>query len=147
MILLAAFLVFVLDRITKVLALNFLSGSGSVNVLPGIFHLTLVFNNGTAFGLLKGRNNFFILVSILIVCAILFYIWKYRIKDTALSFAAGLILGGAAGNLFDRIRFASVIDFLDFRVWPVFNVADSCVTAGILLLAWKALGKKCTRSS
>ncbi|MCX5686042.1 MAG: signal peptidase II [Candidatus Omnitrophica bacterium] len=147
MIFVVAFLVFVLDRITKVLALIFLSGGGSVKVLPGIFHLTLVFNNGAAFGLLKGRNDFFILISILIVCAILFYIWKYRTRDTALLFAAGLILGGAAGNLFDRIRFANVIDFLDFRVWPVFNVADSCVTAGILLLAWKALGKKCTPSS
>ncbi|MFH0763756.1 MAG: signal peptidase II [Candidatus Omnitrophota bacterium] len=135
MIFAAAFLVFVLDRITKVLALNFLSGAGSVKVLPGIFHLTLVFNNGTAFGLLKGRNNFFILISILIVCAILFCIWKYRIKDTALELAAGLVLGGAAGNLFDRIRFANVIDFLDFRIWPVFNFADSCITTGITILA------------
>lgn len=147
MIFVVVFLVFVLDRITKVLALNFLSGEGSVKILPGIFHLTLVFNNGTVFGLLKGRNNFFILISILVVCAILFYIRKYEIRDTVLRFAAGLIIGGAAGNLFDRIRFANVIDFLDFRIWPVFNVADSCITAGMLLLAWKVLGKKCTPSS
>jgi len=64
-----------------------------------------------------------------------------------LSLAAGLILGGALGNLFDRISFASVIDFIDFRIWPVFNVADSCITAGIFLVAWKLLRQKCTPSS
>ena len=146
MIFAAAFIVFVLDRITKVMALKLLSGSGSVKVVPDIFHLTLVFNNGTAFGLLKDQNTFFILTSFLIVAAILFYIWKKRIEDLALSFAAGLILGGAAGNLFDRINFGGVVDFLDFRIWPVFNVADSCITAGILLVAWKALRRKCTPS-
>lgn len=147
MIFALAFLVFVLDRITKIMALNLLSGGVSIKVLPGIFHLTLVFNNGTAFGLLRGRNTFFILISTLIICAILLYILKNRAKDITLSLAAGLILGGALGNLFDRINFASVIDFIDFRVWPVFNVADSCVTAGIFLVAWKLLRQKCTPSS
>ncbi|MDP3804357.1 MAG: signal peptidase II [Candidatus Omnitrophota bacterium] len=147
MIFVLAFLVFVLDRITKTLALSLLSGIGSMKVLPGIFHLTLVFNNGTAFGFAKGQNAVLILTSILIICAILLYIRKNRLKDITLSFAAGLILGGALGNLFDRISYASVIDFLDFRVWPVFNVADSCVTAGILLVAWKLLRQKCTPSS
>lgn len=50
--------------------------------------------------------------------------------------ALGLVLGGAAGNLLDRLRFGGVIDFLDFRVWPVFNLADSCITVGAVLMAW-----------
>lgn len=146
MIFAVGFLVFLVDRITKILALNYLSGS-SLKVLPGIFHLTLVFNNGAAFGLLKGWNTFFIVMSLLIIGAIFLYIRTARAKDVLLSFAAGLILGGAAGNLVDRIYFAGVVDFLDFRIWPVFNVADSCVTAGIFLLIWRELSKKCTPSS
>lgn len=54
----------------------------------------------------------------------------------------GLILGGAAGNLLDRVRFGAVIDFLDFRIWPVFNVADSCITIGAALMAWRLIRKR-----
>lgn len=126
--------VLILDRVTKFIASSRLSVGQSIAVLPGIFHVTLVLNKGSAFGLLKDQRIFFITISIFAVSFILVYMFRHKAMGLVLSSALGLILGGAAGNLIDRIRFGYVIDFLDFRVWPVFNVADSCITIGTLIL-------------
>jgi len=142
-----ALAVLALDRITKIIALGLLSPGDSISVIPGIFHITLVLNNGTAFGLFKGMNAFFILVSVTVIACIILYVWKNRPLGFVWSLIFGLILGGASGNLFDRIKFGRVIDFFDFRIWPVFNIADSCITIGMILLAWKILRHKCTQSS
>ncbi len=73
-------------------------------------------------------------------------IWDFfsRLNQYTLlkSFALGLVLGGAGGNLLDRVRFGYVVDFLDFRIWPVFNIADSAITAGIILLAYSVLKRR-----
>ncbi|MFA6141767.1 MAG: signal peptidase II [Candidatus Omnitrophota bacterium] len=142
-----ALAVLALDRVTKIMALSLLSPGDSISAIPGIFHLTLVLNNGTAFGLFKGMNAFFILISTAVITYIILYAWRNRPLGFAWSLILGFILGGASGNLFDRIKFGRVIDFLDFRIWPVFNVADSCITIGMILLAWKILRHKCTPSS
>ena len=84
MIFAVAAAVFLLDRIIKILAINFLSGPGSIKILPGIFHLTLVFNDGTAFGLFKGQNRFFIFIAVFIICAIVFYIQKTKPEDVVI---------------------------------------------------------------
>lgn len=147
MTVIVALAVLALDRITKIIAQSLLSPGDSVRIIPGIFHTTLVLNNGTAFGLFKGMNMIFILVSAAAIACIILYMRKNRPVGSVPSFAFGLILGGASGNLFDRIMFGHVIDFFDFRIWPVFNVADSCITIGIILLAWKILRHKCTQSS
>lgn len=144
MIFLASSIVFVLDRLTKALAASYMSYGQSIKVLPGIFHITFVLNTGTAFGLFKGQNLFFISVSIIIIIAILVYAFIVKIPHLAARLALGLILGGAAGNLFDRIRFGNVIDFLDFRIWPIFNIADSAITIGMLILVWIILRRRCT---
>jgi len=147
MILIVVFLVFIFDRITKILAINLLASGEPVNILPGIFNLTLVYNDGTAFGLFKGMNALFIAVAIAVILFIITYIIKNRIKDRVYLFTLGLVIGGAIGNLFDRIAFGCVVDFLDFRIWPVFNLADSCITIGVVILAWKVFTKKCIQSS
>lgn len=133
-LLLLASSVFILDRVTKFAALAALSDGRSVKVLPGIFHLTLVLNKGAAFGLLRDQRMFFILLSIFAVLFIIFYIRAKKNMGFVLSSALGLILAGTIGNLVDRIRFGCVIDFLDFRVWPVFNIADSALTIGVGIL-------------
>lgn len=140
---LITFLVVFIDRLTKHFFCGILSEGRSVQVAPGIFHLTLVFNTGSAFGLLKDWTPFFIAMSVLVIVAIFFYEQRYRYKDIFIVLALGLIAGGAFGNLIDRIRYGYVIDFLDFRIWPVFNFADAAITTGAALLALKILfGKK-----
>ncbi len=139
---LTASIVFILDRVTKMAIIGSMSYGESIKVIPGVFHITFVLNNGTAFGLLKGQNASLSVFSILAIIAISFYVIVKKKQGMVISLALGLILGGALGNLLDRIRLGHVIDFFDFRVWPVFNVADSCITIGIVLLLWNMLVKK-----
>ena len=154
---LAAFIVFVLDRVTKIAVVSNMSYGQSIKILPNIFHFTFVLNNGTAFGLFKGANAALAILSVVAITLIIFYVVKHKnlapdqrsgvaghfremSKPTfASSLALGMILGGAIGNLFDRMRFGYVIDFIDFRIWPVFNIADSAITIGTCFLAWNIL--------
>ena len=134
-----ASLVFILDRITKMAVTSTMSYGQSIKILPKIFHVTFVLNNGTAFGLFKGANVALAILSALVIMLIVFYVLKNRVPGFANSLTLGLILGGALGNLFDRVRFGCIIDFIDFRVWPVFNIADSAITIGMTVLAWNIL--------
>ena len=134
-IFLAAGLVFVADRLTKYFIIKKLVFGQSVKVIPDIFHITLVFNNGAAFGLLRNCAVFFIIFSFAAIALILLIILKAPRLDVLSVVSLALILGGAAGNLVDRLKFGYVIDFLDFRIWPVFNIADSCISIGVVLIA------------
>jgi len=143
-IFLAAGLVFVADRLTKYFIIKSLALGQSIKIIPGIFHITLVFNNGAAFGLLRNYAVFFIIFSFAAITLILFIISKAHRLDTFFAVSLALILGGAAGNLVDRLKFGYVIDFLDFRIWPVFNIADSCISIGIALIVFSFIFKKIT---
>ena len=137
-------LVLIVDRLTKYLLFRNLSPGESVRVVPGLFHITLVLNSGAAFGLFKGRSVFFTVSTVLVIAFICFYIWRGGCKDLLMLTALGLILGGAAGNLIDRVLFGYVIDFLDFRIWPVFNVADASITIGAFILTVRLIfDKRC----
>jgi signal peptidase II len=126
--------VFIIDRLTKLIAAGAIPAGHSVAVIPGVFHLTLIENTGVAFGLLRGWKWLPVFVSAVAALAIVLYALRKKRVPLRTVTALGLVLGGALGNLADRVRFGYVIDFLDFRVWPVFNVADSCITAGVALL-------------
>ena len=141
MILIIALAVFVLDQLTKVYFTKALPLGGSLPVVKGVFHLTLVHNRGAAFGILKNQVPVFIFTSLLAIILIFVNFRKNRQKSLY-RIALSLILGGALGNLADRLLFGYVIDFLDFRVWPVFNVADSAITVGATLLALAMLKDK-----
>lgn len=137
-------LVIVIDRIAKFLIFNNLFEGQSVEVIPKIFHITLVLNTGTVFGLFKDRNQFFIVASFIVIALIVIYVWFGKNRDLVILSALGLILGGAIGNLIDRLVFGYIIDFLDFRIWPVFNIADSSITVGAGTLILKLfLSKRC----
>ena len=148
---LAAVIVFAADRVSKYVAVNILTAGESVRVIPNIFHITLVFNSGSAFGLLKNWGVFFIILSSLAIALIVLFAVRSPGISLPLSTALGFILGGAMGNLVDRVKFGYVIDFLDFRVWPVFNAADSAICIGIAMLALSIISKrrdiKCIPSS
>lgn len=103
-------------------------------VWPGVFHLSYVQNPGAAFGLLKNQTGLFVTVTAVVVLAILFYAGRLEPHMALLGWAMTLVLGGAVGNLIDRLRFGYVVDFLDFRVFPVFNVADMAIVSGTGLL-------------
>jgi len=123
------------DRLTKLWAMARLAPRPSLAVLP-FFHLTYVENTGAAFGIGHSRNAFFIFLTIALM-GMLFYLRRgWPREDGWLEAGFLLATGGALGNLYDRLAYGFVVDFLDFRVWPVFNVADSCVTVGACCLAW-----------
>jgi signal peptidase II len=130
-----------LDQITKLLISRYLPLHSSLPILDGFFYLTLVHNSGAAFGIFKNQIVLFIITSIISI--ILIYInLKREKKNNIYSISLALILSGALGNLIDRLRFGYVIDFFDFRIWPVFNVADSAITIGAILLGWYILNQK-----
>ncbi len=130
-----------LDQLTKFILNNNLILNFPYPVIKGFFYLTLVHNKGAAFGILKNQLLLFILSSIFAIILIYFNLKKSRNKKkrSFSDLALGLILSGAIGNLIDRLFLGYVVDFLDFRVWPVFNVADSAITVGAVLLGWSLL--------
>src|SRR3989344_7865268 len=131
----------IFDQLTKLfIRKNFQLGE-SLPLINNTFHLTYVTNTGSAFGLFKNLNWFFMLFSIAVIIAIFYYLRKkIDEKEKFLQLAVGLLLGGTIGNMADRIFYGAVTDFLDFRIWPVFNVADSAVTVSVIILIillWK----------
>lgn len=130
------------DRITKIFFSDLLSHGESIPVIRNVFHMTLVHNTGIAFGLFKDQGVVFIIIPLIAVFLLIFNIYSYKHdQNFSLSYivALSLILGGAIGNLTDRFLFGYVIDFIDFRVWPVFNVADSAITIGALIILFKCI--------
>mgnify|MGYP001589980290 CR=1 FL=1 len=130
----AALLIIILDQLTKFLIKQKLQLSQSIPIIKNILHFTYITNTGSAFGLFKGFNLFFILFSIIVILAIFYFLKKIKNKETTLQFSVGLLLGGTVGNLIDRLYYGAVIDFIDFRIWPVFNIADSAVTISVIFL-------------
>ena len=122
-----------MDQLTKFLALQFLTDRLTLPILPGIFHLTLVHNTGIAFGFFRNHSSLLLVFISLSLVFLLF--WGFQIGRLPSGQRCGLalILGGALGNWIDRIPIGAVIDFLDFRIWPVFNVADSAITMGVII--------------
>ena len=139
-ILIAVF-IFVIDRVTKSLVLNHLTLEEPVNILP-MLNLLFTFNTGAAFSFLNKASGWqeWLFITIAVGVSIFLIIWQLRIpiKYLWLKIAAALILGGTLGNLYDRVVFHKVIDFLDFyfKNWhyPVFNIADAAICIGATML-------------
>jgi len=144
-----------LDQLSKWYITSTMSLHASYPVIDGFFNITYVRNPGAAFGFLANaaplfRSVFLIAVSAAAIAMILWFLAKNKTAAMLLTFALSLILGGAVGNLLDRIRFGDVVDFLDFYVaswhWPAFNVADSAISIGAVLLIVEMLRRKKPRS-
>jgi len=135
--LLAVFFTIVLDQAAKLIASSLLVQGESVALINGFLHLTLVHNTGTVFGFFPEANLYLAIISIVFLAVLSFVCLKIKSSPPAEKFSMGLIAGGAAGNLADRLRLGYVIDFIDFRIWPVFNFADIALTAGAALIIWK----------
>lgn len=143
--------ILVLDQITKYIIDSAMRLHESIPVIGGLFSITYVKNPGAAFGFLAELNPifravFFIGITVAAIVLIVYYIRKYASGDFLLTVSLALIMGGAVGNLIDRVRFGEVIDFLDVYIgphhWPAFNVADSAISVGAVLLLLQMLRKK-----
>lgn len=124
----------VLDQAVKWFVQNHMELGESLPLIPGIFHLTYIINHGAAFGILKYQYLFFLGIVAVLFAA---YAWmRKRIPQKPVYFplAVGLLLGGALGNAIDRGRMQGVVDFFDFRVWPIFNIADIAICVGTALI-------------
>ncbi|HEV3474690.1 MAG TPA: signal peptidase II, partial [Actinomycetota bacterium] len=131
---------YALDRVTKVLAERFLAGGPPIELIPGVVQLRFTTNPGGAFGLFGGFGWLFVAIGVVVAAVVL--LASRNLPSWTSAIGLGLVLGGALGNLTDRfIRgpgfSGEVIDFIDFHIWPVFNLADSAIVvgAGVLLIA------------
>lgn len=134
--------VVILDQLTKYAAVAALAGKAPVEVTP-FFNLVLVYNRGAAFSFLAGmggwQREFFIAIALAASAWIVFLLRRYP-QQALFCLALSLVLGGAIGNVIDRLSIGAVTDFLDFHAWgwhwPAFNVADSAISCGAALLIW-----------
>lgn len=131
-----ALVVLLIDRITKKLVLSL--ADRSFEVVGEFFSLSLVMNRGGIFGLFQSYGPFLLFGSLAAILLILFLFRKMNGEGNLTVFAFSLILGGAAGNIVDRLLYGAVVDFLDFGIgalrWPTFNLADTAITIGVGLL-------------
>jgi len=166
--LIAAFAV-IIDQLSKTFAARCLSLGQGIDVWGSFFKLTLVMNPGGVFGSRLGSQDFYTLVSVLAIAATLWFFFKAKTDGSLFRVGLSLVLGGAVGNLIDRFRFGEVIDFLDFDFfninlppaklgiinfpgfhldrWPVFNLADSFVLIGMVLIVIHLLLSKDEKGS
>lgn len=131
-----AIVIVMLDQLTKVLVLIRVRPMGyPVVVIPGLFQIRYVHNTGAAWGILRGMNDWLVLLSIVLLAVLVIY-WKRFVEKAVLShIGAGLMLGGIVGNLIDRVKYGYVVDFLDFYFgshhFPAFNIADAAICSGV----------------
>lgn len=125
-----------IDQLTKYLVVNNFSLHQSVPVIKNVFHLTYVQNRGAAFGILQGHSTFFILITVVVIGLLVYFYRELPLENFFNWLGLGLALGGTIGNLIDRVRVGYVIDFLDFRIWPVFNLADSAIVTAVFIFGY-----------
>jgi signal peptidase II len=133
--------ILLLDQLSKAFISGILQLNQTIPLIKGVFGLTLIHNRGAAFGLLRNQLYLFIITSIAAIVLIYFGLKNNR-HNKYYVVSLSLILAGAIGNLIDRLRLGYVVDFLNFYIWPVFNIADSSITVGAVLLGWAILRKK-----
>jgi signal peptidase II len=139
-----ALLTYGVDRITKIWAEATLPG-GPIDIVPGVLTLRFTTNSGGAFSI--GQRAPWIFVGVTVVVVAIILATSFRHTSRIVGASLGLVLGGALGNLTDRAIRGSgmrgrVVDFVDFHVWPVFNLADSAIVIGAILLAWVGLRER-----
>ena len=138
MIIFISLVVIVIDIVAKLLVSNNLILNNSITIIPNFFYLTYTHNYGGAWSIFDNSTLFITIVSFLIIIGIIYYLFKNKVTKKIEIVGYSLLLGGAIGNLIDRIVYGYVIDFLDFYIFkydfPIFNVADIGIVVGIILL-------------
>lgn len=130
------FFLILADQAIKFLVVSLMELGESIPVFAGIFHITYIENPGAAFGLFANQRLIFIVAGVLVIAAACLMYRRLMSEKAIIRWGVALLLGGAVGNLIDRLRIGGVIDFLDFRIWPVFNIADIGICVGVALLMY-----------
>lgn len=135
-----------IDQISKLLVVNLLTKTDSITIIKNFFYLTYINNDGAAFSILVGKRIFLILIAVLAIVMLIRYIKKNNIQNKLELVSISLIIGGSLGNLMDRVVRGYVIDFLDFKIFnynfPIFNLADTFIVIGVILLLLKEIRKE-----
>lgn len=138
MIVILTVIFLIIDIVSKLFISNLMDVGDSIIVIQNFFYISYVRNTGAAWSIFSGETVGLILISLIIICFIVYYILKNKPKSRLEKIGYSMILGGAFGNLFDRIIYGYVIDFLDFYIfgydYPIFNLADSFIFVGVILL-------------
>ncbi|MCH8004229.1 MAG: signal peptidase II [Nanoarchaeota archaeon] len=137
-----ALIIILFDQITKFLIRINFQLNETFPIIKNIFRLTYIHNFGAGFGILQQQKWILIFISLIVIGVIFYYFDRIKDKEILLQVLVGFVLGGTIGNLIDRIIYGFVIDFIDFRIWPIFNVADSFVTIGVIGLIIYLWGKE-----
>jgi signal peptidase II len=134
--------VVIIDQISKWVVIRELgpdAGRGVVIVIPGVLRLFWVRNTGSAFGLFQGGSDILKYLALAGILVLAGYYLRAAREDWIIALALGLLVGGAVGNLVDRFRHGYVVDWIDLARWPTFNLADSAITVGVVLLMYAML--------
>ncbi len=126
----------IVDQLSKYYISHWLTPNISIAVVPHFFHITFILNAGAAFGILENQRLLFILIAVFILSGVGYFYRKIPLSDRLFRFGLGLMAGGAVGNLIDRIATGYVIDFFDFRIWPIFNIADIAIVCGVIMMIY-----------
>lgn len=146
----ATLLLILLDQASKWWVQWKLIPGQSVPIVPGALYFTLSFNSGIAFGLFPQFGGLFLWLSLAIVVVVTVYYLSLPAPSASTTAIASLLVGGALGNVLDRLRLGHVVDFIDFRVFPVFNLADTAVTCATILWIvkhWQSLSREARSGS
>lgn len=131
--------VVILDQFSKYIVAENMALGESIPIIEEVFHLTYILNPGAAFGMFAHNRLFFIAIAVVVIGIIIWARREILASPWEVKAGCGLFLGGAIGNLIDRARQGLVIDFFDFRIWPVFNIADIAICIGVGLIIWNLL--------
>ena len=129
--LLLALVIVIIDQISKFYIQSYMVIGMSIPIIQDVFHITYILNPGAAFGLFEHQTAFFVIIAICMCLAAIYFYPQIPRSYRLLRFGMGLMVGGAMGNVIDRINTGYVVDFFDFRIWPIFNVADIGIVCGV----------------
>lgn len=138
--------VVILDQFSKYIVVENMALGESIPIIEEVFHLTYILNPGAAFGMFAHNRLFFIAIAVVVIGIIIWARREILASPWEVKAGCGLFLGGAIGNLIDRARQGLVIDFFDFRIWPVFNIADIAICIGVGLIIWNLLKTELKRA-
>ncbi len=135
--------IIVVDQASKLYLIDLMARHPGGIEVTSFFNLVMVWNRGVSFGMFAGDNMRWILVAITTVISVIVLLWLRKATNRMLATGLGLVLGGAIGNIIDRVRLGAVADFFDFDLifmrWPAFNVADMAIVCGVILILLESL--------
>ncbi|MBP2630879.1 MAG: Lipoprotein signal peptidase [Firmicutes bacterium] len=128
--------IILIDQLSKFYIQETMTIGMSHPIITGVFHITYILNPGAAFGILENQRIFFIFIAIAMIFVVAYIYPKLPSNSSLLRLGIALLVGGAIGNVIDRVKFGYVVDFFDFRIWPIFNIADITIVIGVTLIIY-----------